>query len=193
MIYLPAIQSLDESSKLTQWMEDLRKALEQAAKGHRYTLSHVETTAEQPAQLRVTRHSHAVPHEYAWPADFFSSSEYQRMVQLGDGLRGLIGEGAEIARADRSQPIAAFKEAFEWLLAEARRGQNVQRYKGLGEMNPEQLWDTTMNPETRRLLQVRVEDGYAAEQIFSTLMGDEVEPRREFIERNALQVSNLDI
>ncbi|MGH8454166.1 MAG: DNA gyrase subunit B, partial [Nevskiales bacterium] len=160
---------------------------------HRYAVSHEPATGTRPAQLRVTRTSHGVPHEYAWSADFFASPEYQRRARLGAELQGLVGPEAEIARGEQRAAIANFREAHDWLLNEARRGQHVQRYKGLGEMNPEQLWDTTMNPETRRLLRVRVEDGYAAEQIFSTLMGDEVEPRRQFIERNALLVSNLDV
>ena len=96
-------------------------------------------------------------------------------------------------RGDNEQTVGGFKEAINWLLDEARRGQTIQRYKGLGEMNPEQLWDTTINPETRRLVQVRIEDAHVANELFSTLMGDEVEPRREFIERNALLVSNLDV
>ena len=137
--------------------------------------------------------SHGVSHDYVWSAEFFASPEYQRIVQLGERLRDVVREGAEVERGDRRQAVGSFREAYEWMLAEARRGQHVQRYKGLGEMNPEQLWETTMDPTTRRLLQVRVEDGYAAEEIFSTLMGDEVEPRREFIERNALLVSNLDV
>ena len=148
---------------------------------------------EHPLHLQVTRYSHGIPHIFVWHEDFFASGEYQRMSRLGAELTGMIGEGARVNRGEREKEIETFDEAYRWLLEQAKRGLNVQRYKGLGEMNPEQLWETTMDPESRRLMQVKIDDAVGADQIFTTLMGDHVEPRREFIERNALMVSNLDV
>ena len=108
-------------------------------------------------------------------------------------LKFPLQPGASVSRGGKQQPVSTFVQAQDWLLEEAKKGRTIQRFKGLGEMNPEQLWDTTVNPETRRLLKVRIEDAVAADQIFATLMGDVVEPRREFIEDNALKVANLDV
>ena len=127
------------------------------------------------------------------PREFFDTNEYRHIMALVAKPSDLIGEGAYVKRGERQAPIANFAGAVEWLMDEARRGQSIQRYKGLGEMNPEQLWDTTVNPETRRLMQVKIEDAVKADEIFTTLMGDQVEPRREFIEKNALTVENLDV
>jgi DNA gyrase subunit B len=125
--------------------------------------------------------------------EFFRSPEYRMTSKLADTLHDLIQEGASIQRGKSEHPVSSFAEVHDWLMNESRKGRTFQRFKGLGEMNPEQLWDTTVNPETRRLLKVTIEDVVAADEIFTTLMGDEVEPRREFIEKNALYVTNLDI
>jgi DNA gyrase subunit B len=125
--------------------------------------------------------------------DLFLSSEYRHLTSFGNQVNGLLMAGAFIRREDKQCNVTLFQEAYDWLITEAKKGQVISRYKGLGEMNPDQLRETTMDPATRRMLQVTIEDAFAADQIFTTLMGDHVEPRREFIEANALDVMNLDI
>src|SRR5690606_14517028 len=147
--------------------------------------------------LVIERRHHGNVKVSAIDADFLVSADYLALTDCAQTVAGLIGAGAEIRRGEgdkqKSQPVSDFRSAMRWLLAEAERGVGRQRYKGLGEMNAEQLWETTMDPAARRLLRVQIEDALAADQIFSTLMGDEVEPRRAFIEQNALVARNIDV
>ena len=144
-------------------------------------------------RIAIRKMQHGISATRYIQREFFETSEYRHIFELAGKLRELIGDGAYVVRGEKRASIESFGAAIDWLMAEARKGQSIQRYKGLGEMNPDQLWDTTVNPETRRLMQVKIEDAVKADEIFTTLMGDNVEPRREFIERNALTVSNLDV
>jgi len=144
-------------------------------------------------RIAVRKMQHGVSTTRYIPREFFDTNEYRHIMSLASKLRELIGDGAFVERGDKRMAVTSFAEVTDWIMSEARKGQSIQRYKGLGEMNPEQLWDTTVNPATRRLMQVKIEDAVKADEIFTTLMGDHVEPRREFIEKNAIMVSNLDI
>nr|MBO2468792.1 DNA gyrase subunit B [Xanthomonadaceae bacterium] len=159
----------------------------------RFSLKLVPGSEGQPAALNVVRRHMGEERQYLLPLSVFESGELRPLHEAAALLHGLVREGAQVVRGGRSQAVTSFAQAQAWLMEEAKKGRQIQRFKGLGEMNPEQLWETTVNPDTRRLLRVRIEDAVAADQIFSTLMGDVVEPRREFIENNALKVANLDV
>ncbi len=144
-------------------------------------------------RIAIHKLQHGITTTKHLPRELFDTNEYRHIMSLANKLKDLFGASATIERGDKSEPVQSLAQAVDWLMSEVRKGQSIQRYKGLGEMNPDQLWDTTVNPETRRLLQVKIDDAVKADEIFTTLMGDQVEPRREFIEKNALAVLNLDV
>ncbi len=198
MIYMSVVteEMLNNVSELEPWTAELEQRLNISTENSRdsYQVSIEKSqVGNEMVRIIITEMRHGIANDREIPKTFFASGEYRAMAKLGQQLEGLIGECAQIKRGERTLDITSFKQALNWLLDEAKRGQQIQRYKGLGEMNPEQLWETTLNPETRRLLQVQIEDAVASDLIFTTLMGDQVEPRRDFIEKNALSVVNLDV
>ena len=196
LLYAPEVKADDFNRPdwLRGWTRELAERLNAQADGMRaFRIEVREGTEQQATRIQIQKSEHGTDTSKFLPREFFESAEYRRIAELGKTLNGLIGEGAFIARGNERQDVSTFKQTIDWLFDQARKGQAIQRYKGLGEMNPDQLWDTTINPATRRMLQVRIEDAVAADDIFTTLMGDQVEPRREFIEKNALAVANLDV
>lgn len=195
-IYMPKIlpDDLLDKAKMQKFIDDFAKKLaSEERSGLTYKVALHENTELNLWIPMVEIISHGVSHFTLFNKDFFASNDYKSMIALGEKLNNLIEDGGYVQKGDRTKPVTSFKEAIEWLKTEGGKRFEIQRYKGLGEMNPEQLWETTMDPNTRRMLKVTIEDAIAADQVFNTLMGDQVEPRREFIEINALAVSNLDV
>jgi DNA gyrase subunit B len=187
-------QRLADAESLTAWAAQLTARLNTRGLGKpQYAISAEAAEGEQHAVLRIRKQHHGLSTDSILTSQFFLSVEYAPILEITNQINGLIGDGGRVVRGARQVAVSDFHAVQAWLMDEAKKGRTIQRFKGLGEMNPEQLWETTVNPETRRMLQVRIEDAVAADLIFSTLMGDVVEPRRAFIESNALRVANLDV
>ncbi|MFW5432375.1 MAG: DNA topoisomerase (ATP-hydrolyzing) subunit B [Methylophilaceae bacterium] len=181
--------NLSDEANANKAAEKLRPIL--GATGSEVLIAYDEE--ESAYRLEVNKYVHGNLQSCVIDAEFLGSGDYKQINSMSTMLEGLISEGAMVSRGEKEQSVTTFKEVLDWLLGQAKHNLNIQRYKGLGEMNPEQLWETTMDPKARRLLKVQIDDAIAADEIFSTLMGDNVEPRRAFIENNALNVGALDV
>lgn len=196
MLYHPALshELLSDEAKVKQWCDTYVADLEDRDSGGVHYSAEAFLDPERKVYLpKVTIRKHGIDTNFLFTYDFLHSHDYELMTKLANALEGLIEEGGYVKRGERMKEVTTFVEALNWLMNDSKRGLYIQRYKGLGEMNPEQLWETTMDPESRRMLVVTIEDAIAADQLFTCLMGDHVEPRRDFIESNALNVANLDV
>ncbi|SUT91177.1 DNA topoisomerase (ATP-hydrolyzing) subunit B [Actinobacillus lignieresii] len=195
LIYSPALSAefAKDQAKVTAWNEQfVAKLMEKETGGSFYRSEVFFNTERQVYEPEIVVTTHGMDTTYRLDFNFISSNEYAKITALGNELNDLLSPSAYVIRGERRQEVSSFAEALDWLVRESRKGLTIQRYKGLGEMNPEQLWETTMDPVARKMLQVNITDAIAADKLFSTLMGDEVEPRRDFIESNALY-AQLDI
>ncbi len=187
-------EHLSNSEIVNTWIVKASSYLEKYKNKHEWFTLSVQENKETGFNLPIiTNHYHGIKKDTLLSTDFLACADYAHIIDLQQKLHGFIEEGAYIEREQQKESVSSFGAALAWLLDQAKKGVHIQRYKGLGEMNPEQLWETTMDPETRRLLKVRIEDAIVADEMFTTLMGDQVEPRRLFIEENALAAENIDI
>ena len=194
LIHIEPLQAdaLRDEAQVTAWCAKLEAALDDGSLPKPNVT--VQTDGERGLYLPVAEVAvRGMTERVVLGLNFFQGADYEAIAAMAGKLGGLIEEGAHVRRGDKEADVAVFGDAYDWLMSEARRGVDFQRYKGLGEMNPDQLWQTTMDPDVRRMLVVTIDDAIAADQMFTTLMGDQVEPRREFIESNALHVVNLDV
>ena len=194
MAHAPTLDTVGSDGGVQQareWVDLLGQRLHTEARGQDHVRFFVEERPDDGFAVRIDAVLHGVASQRRLGSEFFRSVEYRDYVRLSVPQDAQLSD-AVVHKGERRHEVTTVREALEWLLADARKGTYVQRYKGLGEMNPDQLWETTMDPESRRLLRVRIEDAVAADELFTMLMGDQVEPRREFIEENALSVANLD-
>ncbi|CUS47804.1 MAG: DNA gyrase subunit GyrB [Idiomarinaceae bacterium HL-53] len=196
LVYAPRLtpENLKDEAFVQAWANTFTADLMETEKNSATYEVLVQHEEERGVYLPVVRlRRHGVDRDFPLNYEFLVSRDYDRIASVGNDIGGLVEEGGYVKRGEKQQPVDDFVEAIEWLIQESKRGLYVQRYKGLGEMNPDQLWETTMDPESRRMMQVTIEDAIGADQLFTTLMGDQVEPRRAFIESNALKVANLDV
>lgn len=196
LVYMPALTEADlkDQDKMAPWTAALNERMKSSImSGSQITVAMIADKENNIWLPQVTIKAHGLETLYLFQQEFFSSNDYRAILSLGAKLNGLIEKGAYVRKGERQHPVDSFEQALEWLMHESTKRHGIQRYKGLGEMNPDQLWETTMDPVNRRMLRVSIEDAIAADQIFTTLMGDQVEPRRDFIESNALKVANLDV
>ena len=192
--YMAAItdEIKQDQQKLADWFAKLEQQLKDCDSKAIFTIE-LDYKAANEFSAVVNKRLHGITKTFVLPSTFFNGKDYQKIAQYANDTDGMFNDGSYMQMGERQQPVSSFKLAFEWMMKEIKKGQHIQRYKGLGEMNPEQLWETTLDANNRRLLQVRIEDVIAADEIFTTLMGDVVEPRRDFIVKNALDVTNLDV
>ena len=195
MMGLPrlSVEQLQDAAQVQAWSDQWVTQLQRQAPGFFPTVRLFQPEGQDWTVPELTIQVHQLPQRYVLDQAFFASADYQRLLDSSTQWLQVLEEGAYMQRGERRIPLQHFGQLWEQILLESRRGVTVQRYKGLGEMNAEQLWETTMDPQNRRMLKVTIEDAIEADHLFACLMGDDVEPRREFIEQNALSVSNLDV